>query len=249
MTKATSTRKTQPIYRWRRRNQIISNSNSRFPKSRITFCSVNQIGMIPIAAFPRSQSSWRQNPKGRHFSISRSQINQHASCQPAAQSPHQSRHASSQPAAQSPHQFRRLALMTQIFLWRLVSKSSPRHRGNPLPAPLSCFSLADSNKQKSEGASVVVKIWPHKIVTRVQATKSLCHSGVISEAALRPEDTSTRVALMLSTISELSLRRLKLRARHHDNKLSLISAFNYTATTDHPWSSPSVAHPDLSSYS
>jgi len=51
-------------------------------------------------------------------------------------------------------------------------------------------------------------------MTRVLATRSLRHFGTILETALRTEDTSTLVALMLPVVSEFTpFRRLQLCTR------------------------------------
>jgi len=42
------------------------------------------------------------------------------------------------------------------------------------------------------------------MMTRVQATKSLHHSGAIPETTPRPENTSTQVALMLPAVPEFT---------------------------------------------
>jgi len=52
----------------------------------ISKISVNQRGKISTAAPTGSLSSWHQDPKGCQLPISRSQVNQHDNCQPAAQS-------------------------------------------------------------------------------------------------------------------------------------------------------------------
>ena len=62
--------------------------------------SINQRDMILTVVFPRSQPSWRQDPKGRQLLISKCRI---------------SRQASRYPVTQSPHQSRRSALMIWIF--------------------------------------------------------------------------------------------------------------------------------------
>jgi len=84
MAKATSTHRIQPIYRWRRRNQTVSNSNSRSPKSQITSQNFGQQKRHDInRCFSSISIIWLQNSKGCQISILRSQINRHDNCQPA----------------------------------------------------------------------------------------------------------------------------------------------------------------------
>ena len=69
----------------------------------------------------------------------------------------------------------------------------------------------------------------------VQATKSFRHSEAIPRAALYRENTSTQVDLILPTILDLSPSRNFSSAQDNfDNISFLISAFIYTAVTDHP---------------
>jgi len=101
-------------------------------------------------------------------------------------------------------------------------KSRLRHRGI-LYSLLFCLSLADSDKQKSR-----------KIMTHIQATKNLHHSGVRGEAALRPEDASTQGVSMLSTILELSpFGNFSSAQDNYGNRSSLISTFSYAMAIDH----------------
>ena len=79
------------------------------------------------------------------------------------------------------------------------------------------------------------------MMTRVQSTRSLRHSGAIPEAALLLEDAFIPTALMLSAILELPhFGDFSSAQDNHDNRSFLIFAFNYTTAIDHPWSPPSV---------
>jgi len=70
------------------------------------------------------------------------------------------------------------------------------------------------------------------MMTHVQATKSFHHSETILEVALRPEDTFTQEALMLSTIPELSpFGDFSSAQDNLGDRLSMISAFSYTEVT------------------
>jgi len=80
---------------------------------------------------------------------------------------------------------------------------------------------------------------PHKIMTPVQATKCLGHSRAILQIARCPEDTYAPVALMRPAITESPLPGSFSSAQDSfGNKSSLISAFSYATTMDHPWSPP-----------
>jgi len=70
---------------------------------------------------------------------------------------------------------------------------------------------------------------------RVQVTKSPYHSEAILIVALGLEETFTQVAPMLLNISKFTLSGDFSFAKDNLGKrLSLISAFTYTMTTDHP---------------
>jgi len=70
---ATSTRRIQPIYKWRRRNQTASSSKFTISEKSVHLprFSVNRKGITSTDALLRSLSSWHQDPKRRHLQISR----------------------------------------------------------------------------------------------------------------------------------------------------------------------------------
>jgi len=120
--------------------------------------------------------------------------------------------------------------------WKITGQGSPyklwlfeilsmwhRHTKKLSNASLLTFRSVNGNKIKDwivQSSYSGQDFDPHKIMTRVQVTKSLCHLGTIPEVIPRFEDISAPITPMLAAISESIPSRRHPRLRHEDSPKS-----------------------------